>query len=58
MASGEAPRCKQCILSLILLDAAVCYSVRGFAGPGIPWVLLILLLLVPTMFLGRWIYST
>ncbi len=44
---------KQCILSLIVLDAAVCLAVRG---PE--WALLILVLLVPAALLGRWIYST
>ena len=49
---------KRCIVSLITLDAAVCLAFHGTSGPGVPWVLLILLLLVPTMFLGQWIYST
>ncbi|MBI1901562.1 MAG: UbiA family prenyltransferase [Planctomycetia bacterium] len=41
------------ILSLILLDAAACLAVRG------PYVgMAIALLIVPAMFLGRWIYST
>lgn len=44
---------KQCILSLIMLDAAVCLAVRGPT-----YALVILLLLVPATFLGRWIYST
>lgn len=44
---------KHCILSLVILDAAACYAVRGTA-PAVA----ILLLLVPAMFLGRWIYST
>lgn len=44
---------KQCILSLVVLDAAVCYVARGPAE-GV----MILLLLVPAMFLGRWIDST
>jgi len=44
---------KECILSLIVLDAVACYAVRG-----VPWAAAILLLLIPTMFLGRWIYST
>jgi 4-hydroxybenzoate polyprenyltransferase len=44
---------KYCIVSLIVLDAAVCFTVRGWAG-AVP----ILALLVPTLFLGRWVYST
>ena len=53
---------KQCLLSLIVLDAAVCFAVRGLDGAAalgnIPWTFLILALLVPTMWLGRWVYST
>ncbi|MBX7072362.1 MAG: UbiA family prenyltransferase [Pirellulales bacterium] len=44
---------KNCILSLIVLDAAVCFTVRGAAG-----ALPILVLLIPALFLGRWVYST
>jgi 4-hydroxybenzoate polyprenyltransferase len=44
---------KECILSLIMLDAVACFAVRG-----VFWAAMILLLLIPTMFLGRWIYST
>jgi len=44
---------KQAILSLVVLDAAVCFAFRGMG-----WSLAILALLLPTMFLGRWIYST
>jgi 4-hydroxybenzoate polyprenyltransferase len=44
---------KNCILSLIVLDAAVCFTVRGVAG-----ALPILVLLIPALFLGRWVYST
>lgn len=44
---------KQCILSLIVIDAAACFAFRGTA-----WSVAILVLLVPTMWLGRWIYST
>jgi len=44
---------KECILSLVMLDAVACFAVRGMF-----WAALILLLLVPTMTLGRWIYST
>lgn len=44
---------KQCLVSLIVLDAAVCLGVRGpYYGAAI------VLLIVPTMFLGKWIYST
>ena len=45
---------KVCILSLIVLDAAVCLAVRS------PWwwSVALLLLLLPTLTLGRWIYST
>lgn len=44
---------KQCILSLIVLDAAVALLVG-------PWyfAVAVLALLIPTMFLGRWVYST
>jgi hypothetical protein len=41
------------IFSLVVLDAAVCLAVQP-----ILWGAVILALLVPTMFLGRWIYST
>ncbi len=44
---------KSCIFSLVILDAAACLAVQG---PF--WGLIILALLVPTMTLGRWIYST
>jgi hypothetical protein len=44
---------RQCIFSLIMLDAVVTLAVAGMA-PAI----LIVLLLVPTMFLGQFIYST
>jgi hypothetical protein len=44
---------KNCILWLIALDAITCYTVRG---PN--WALLIFALLIPALFLGRWIYST
>ncbi|HEX7379318.1 MAG TPA: UbiA family prenyltransferase [Pirellulales bacterium] len=44
---------KQCLISLVVLDAAVCIGVRGpFYGAAI------VALVLPTMFLGRWIYST
>jgi 4-hydroxybenzoate polyprenyltransferase len=44
---------RQCIFSLIMLDAVVTFAVAGFE-PAI----LIMLLLLPTMFLGQFIYST
>jgi 4-hydroxybenzoate polyprenyltransferase len=44
---------RQCIFSLIMLDAVVTYAMCGF-GPAV----LILVLLLPTMFLGQFIYST
>jgi 4-hydroxybenzoate polyprenyltransferase len=43
----------QCLLSLVMLDAVACYAVRG-----VFWAGLILLLLLPAMFLGRWIKMT
>jgi 4-hydroxybenzoate polyprenyltransferase len=44
---------KQCILSLVILDAAACFVVRG-----IPGAVMVLALLVPTVALGWWIEST
>lgn len=44
---------KHCLISLILLDAAVCFGVRGPV-----YGIAILLLVLPTMALGRWSYST
>ena len=44
---------KNCIHSLIVLDAAVCLAIQGQF-----WAIVVLALLPPTMFLGRWIYST
>lgn len=44
---------KHCLLSLIVMDAAVCFAYRGN-----PMAVMILLLLLPSMVLGRWIYST
>lgn len=43
----------QSILSLIILDAAACYAVRD-----VFWAAMILLLLVPAMFFGKWIELT
>jgi len=44
---------KHCILSLILLDAAACFAVRD-----IFWATTILILVVPSLFLSQWLYST
>ena len=44
---------KNCIHSLIILDAAVCLCVDGAF-----WAIVVLMLLVPTAVLGRWVYST
>jgi 4-hydroxybenzoate polyprenyltransferase len=43
----------QCVLSIIMLDAVACYAVRG-----VYWAAIILVLLAPAMFLGRWIETT
>ena len=43
---------KQCILSLIVIDAAVSLLVAGY------WAVLVLALLAPTLLLGKWVYST
>ena len=53
LASRVQTAVKQCILSLVVLDAAVCFATSGLRG-----AIAILLLLVPTILLGRWIYST
>lgn len=45
---------KQCIFSIIVLDAAVCLAVRSPIG----WAIAILALSVPMLGLGRWVYST
>ncbi len=44
---------KQCILSLVVLDAAACFVVGGLTG-----AVVVLLLLVPMVVLGWWIEST
>ncbi len=44
---------EQCILSLVILDAAVCYAMRGTLE-----AVMILWLLLPVMLLGRWIRLT
>ncbi|MDX1963863.1 MAG: UbiA family prenyltransferase [Pirellulales bacterium] len=43
----------QSLRSLIILDAVVCYSVRDAAG-----AVMILVLIIPSLLLGRWVYST
>ncbi|HEY5313940.1 MAG TPA: UbiA family prenyltransferase [Pirellulales bacterium] len=45
---------KHALVSLIVIDAAVCFAAQGQNL----WTFGILLLLVPTVFIGRWIYST
>ena len=44
---------KQCIVTLVFLDAAACLAIRGPAPAA-----MILLLLVPMTVLGQWVYST
>jgi 4-hydroxybenzoate polyprenyltransferase len=44
---------RNCIFSLVILDAGACLAVQDRF-----WGLVILALLAPTMLLGRWIYST
>lgn len=44
---------KQCILSLIILDAAVCLLVADWV-----WAVAVLALLAPMLLLGKWVYST
>ena len=44
---------KQCILSLVILDAAACFVTAGIAK-----AVLVLAFLAPTVLLGRWIDST
>ncbi len=44
---------KQCIFSLIMLDAALCVSAKEFV-----WGVVVLALLAPMFLLGRWVYST
>lgn len=44
---------RNCIFSLVVMDAAACLAVQEMF-----WGVVILLLLVPTLFLGRWIDST
>jgi 4-hydroxybenzoate polyprenyltransferase len=44
---------KHCILSLVILDAAICYVVWDIQG-----AVAVILFLIPAMIFGRWIYST
>ncbi|MGD9721724.1 MAG: UbiA family prenyltransferase [Pirellulales bacterium] len=44
---------RNCIFALVILDAGAVLAVQDRM-----WALVILTLLIPTMFLGRWIYST
>ncbi len=44
---------KSCIVSLIVLDAAVC-----MAASGPIWAIAVLMLLMPMLGLGKWVYST
>lgn len=44
---------KQSLMSLVILNAAVCFAVRGPLA-----AVVILFLLVPASWLGRWVYST
>jgi 4-hydroxybenzoate polyprenyltransferase len=43
---------KRAVLGLVVLDAVLATAATGTIG------LLLLLLLVPALFLGRWLYST
>ncbi|MCA9249219.1 MAG: hypothetical protein KDA42_18985, partial [Planctomycetales bacterium] len=47
---------KHAIFGLFMLDAGVCLALGGRSGNI--WPLAILLLALPAMALGRWIYST
>jgi 4-hydroxybenzoate polyprenyltransferase len=44
---------RQCLVSLIIFDAAIVVAVRG-----VPWGIAVVLLIVPMTILGRWSYST
>lgn len=44
---------KQSILSLVILDAVVCFALRGTGA-----AVVVVLFLVPAVLLGRWSYST
>jgi len=43
---------KRCVLGLILFDAVLATALIGIAG------ILLAVLLIPAMYLGRWVYST
>jgi 4-hydroxybenzoate polyprenyltransferase len=45
---------KHCLLSLVFLDAAICYLVWDFPAA----LVVIFVFLIPAFLLGRWIYST
>lgn len=44
---------RQCLFSLVILDAAVCFVVWGTPG-----AVAVLMLLIPAFVLGYWVYST
>ena len=44
---------RQCLFSIVVLDAAVTFAAAGFG-----WAVIVLALLAPMMLVGRWIYST
>ncbi len=44
----------RCLMSIIMLDAVVCFAVRDLY----PWTVVILALLLPLTFLRKWSYST
>jgi hypothetical protein len=44
---------RQCVLSLVMLDAVACYAVRGLPG-----AIIVLVLLIPTLLLGQLFEST
>lgn len=46
------PAVKRCVLGLVLLDAVLATAVAGTAG------ILLTLLLLPAIYLGKWLYST
>jgi 4-hydroxybenzoate polyprenyltransferase len=43
---------KRCVLGLILFDAVLATALAGIAG------ILLAVLLIPAIYLGRWVYST
>jgi hypothetical protein len=44
---------KQCIFSIIVLDATVCLFVADWF-----WAVAVLALLAPMLLFGKWVYST